>query len=102
LSAYTVLKEAADCGVQIKLDGDRLAFQATTKPPADLLFTIREHKAEIIAFLRSNPAIEHEAVLVAAELTTMNAVEARFQAELALLRADNARAYSSRTQWQVK
>jgi TubC N-terminal docking domain len=102
LSAQTILKQAADFGVKLTLDGDQIAFKAPRKVPPALLANIKEHKAEIIAILRSNPAIEHEAVLVAAELTAMNAIKTRFQAELALLRADNARGYSSRTPWQVK
>jgi TubC N-terminal docking domain len=101
LSAQTTLKQAADFGVKLTLDGDRLAFKAPTKPPAGLLSTIREHKAEIIALLRSYPALEHEAAL-AVEQVEMDACEGRFQSELAELRAANARAYSSRTPWKTK
>jgi TubC N-terminal docking domain len=52
LSALTIIKEAADCGVRLNLNGDSLALKATTNPPASLLANIKAHKAEIVALLR--------------------------------------------------
>jgi hypothetical protein len=52
LSAQTLLKEAADCGVSVNLNGDRLALNAVTKPSASLLDKLKQHKAEIVATLR--------------------------------------------------
>jgi hypothetical protein len=101
MSAQTILKQAANCGVQLTLDGDRMAFKATIKPPADLLAAIREHKAAIAALLRSDPAPEPDqaephAASIAAETAAMDAVESEFQKELALLREANTRVSSRR------
>jgi hypothetical protein len=52
MTAAGVLKEAADCGVLVNLNGDSLALKATTKPPASLLAKLKEHKVEIVALLR--------------------------------------------------
>jgi hypothetical protein len=54
MSALAILKEAADCGVRVNLNGDRLALKAATKPPADLLAKLRAHKSEIVAALRED------------------------------------------------
>jgi hypothetical protein len=102
MTARAILHAAAESGVLISLHGGSLAVEASTQPSDELLSYIKEHKAGLVELLRNDPALEHEAALVATELAAMNAVEARFQAELELLRGDNARAYSSRTPWQVK
>ncbi len=52
MSAQAVLKEAADSGVRVNLNGDRLALKAAASPPASLLAKLKQHKAEIVAALR--------------------------------------------------
>jgi hypothetical protein len=37
LSAQAIIKQAADCGVSVSLNGDSLALKAATKPSASLL-----------------------------------------------------------------
>lgn len=50
--AQAVLKEAADCGVRISLNGRSLALRAPVKPPESLLAKLKNHKAGIVALLR--------------------------------------------------
>jgi hypothetical protein len=52
LSAQAIIKQAADCGVSVSLNGDSLALKAATKPSASLLAKLKQHKAEIVAALR--------------------------------------------------
>jgi hypothetical protein len=51
MSARAVLKEAADCGLRVRLSS-RGRVQFNGKPPADLLAKLRADEAEVIAFLR--------------------------------------------------
>jgi hypothetical protein len=57
LSALAIIKEAADCGVRVSLNGASLALKAVTKPSDELLAKLREHKAEIVALLRQEAGI---------------------------------------------
>jgi hypothetical protein len=52
LSAVAIITEAAECGVSIALNGDKVALRAASKPSTDLLAKLQRHKAEIIALLR--------------------------------------------------
>ena len=52
MNAQAIIKEAADCGVRVNLNGDSLAVKAATKPSAALLAKLQQHKAEIVAALR--------------------------------------------------
>lgn len=52
MSALAVILEATKAGVSLSLNGDRLALKAATKPSADLLASLKQHKAEIVALLR--------------------------------------------------
>jgi hypothetical protein len=60
LSAAAVIKEAAECGVRISLNGRNLALKAPAKPSAALLAKLKQHKAEIAALLQQGaaPSIE--------------------------------------------
>ncbi len=60
MSAQAILKDAADCGVRISLNGDNLAFKATVRPPPELLANLKTHKAEIVALLRNEAACSPE------------------------------------------
>jgi hypothetical protein len=51
MSARAVLKEAADCGLRVRLSS-RGKVQFNGKPPADLLAKLRADEAEVIALLR--------------------------------------------------
>jgi hypothetical protein len=61
MSAPAVLKEAADCGVRVSLNGDRVALKGAVKAPADLLAKLQKHKAAIVALLRAEGKPEHAA-----------------------------------------
>jgi hypothetical protein len=97
-----MLKRADDLGVRLILNGDRLVWKAGSKPPDAFLAGLKERKPEIIALLRNNQSPEPDSAAIAAEQAEIDAVEARFQAELKLLRAANAQAYSHRTPWRVR
>ena len=63
MSAQAIIKQAADCGVSVSLNGDSLALTAATKPSASLLAKLKQHKAEIVAALRPEGGIappEHD------------------------------------------
>ena len=52
MTAASVLKEAATCGVKLRLRSGKLQLKAEAKPPDELLAKLKEHKAEIVALLR--------------------------------------------------
>ncbi len=43
--------EAWQAGVSLSVNGDKLHFEASSKPSDDLLSKLREHKPELIQFL---------------------------------------------------
>lgn len=53
MSAFQALKAARDAGVRIFLDGDALALDADTAPPATVLDLLSRHKAGVVALLRA-------------------------------------------------
>ena len=59
MSALTILKEAAECGVCVSLNSDSLALKADTKPSVALLAKLRAHKSEVIAWLRQEKWAAH-------------------------------------------
>jgi hypothetical protein len=64
MSAAAVLRDAAECGVSLSLNGANVAFKAAVRPPPALLARLREHKAEIVALLRREIATEPPAAHV--------------------------------------
>jgi TubC N-terminal docking domain len=52
LSALAIIQQAAECGIRLSLNGDNVAFKASTKPSSDMLAALKKHKAEIVALLR--------------------------------------------------
>jgi hypothetical protein len=102
MSARGILKQADQLGVRLILNGDNLAWKAGTKPPDCFLAGLKEHKPEIIALLRSDQSPEPDAAAIAAEQAEIDKVEERVQAELKLLRADNAAIYARQTPWRIK
>jgi hypothetical protein len=102
MNAQACVKQAADCGVKLTVNGDKITWKARSRPTESILANIRFHKPGIIALLRNNPEIEHESELVAAEIAAMNAVEAQFQAELGELRETNAAIYARPSPWRIK
>jgi hypothetical protein len=52
LSALAVIKEAAESGVRVSLNGDNVALKATVRPSMDLLARFQKHKRGIVALLR--------------------------------------------------
>jgi hypothetical protein len=64
LSAQAILKEAADLGVSVSLDGEHLSLKAAQKPPPALLAALQKHKSKILSLLRSDCCTEpNEAAL---------------------------------------
>ena len=52
MSASAAIKEAADHGIKLWLDGQRLKYAAKSNTPKYLLEKLRIHKAEIVAVLQ--------------------------------------------------
>ena len=61
MSASAAIKEAADHGIKLWLDGKRLKFAAKSNTPKYLLEKLRIHKAEIVAVLQEAPPNPEEA-----------------------------------------
>ena len=56
-AARDILHRLADLGATVERQGDKLMVRAGTAPvPKDILVTIREHKAEVMAALTTAPA----------------------------------------------
>jgi hypothetical protein len=51
VSAAALLREARQAGVNARLEGGTVRLSAATPPPPELLATLREHRAEILAIL---------------------------------------------------
>jgi hypothetical protein len=51
MSALETLRRAATAGVQVTLNGDRLAIRSSAPPPAEILGALTEHKAGIVDLL---------------------------------------------------
>ena len=54
MNAAEVIKEAEAVGVRIAIERSGLSLEATAPPPKAILDLITQHKAEIIALLRSD------------------------------------------------
>ncbi len=52
MSASALIREAANAGVRICLDGDKLSLTAQVKPPDALIAKIKASKPEIVELLR--------------------------------------------------
>jgi hypothetical protein len=52
MNAADALKTARAAGVEVLLDGDDLALNAASAPPAAVLDALSLHKAEVVALLR--------------------------------------------------
>jgi len=52
LTAQTILKEAAEFGVAVTLDGDGIVVAAPNRPPDVLIEKLKLHKLEIVTLLR--------------------------------------------------
>jgi hypothetical protein len=52
MNAADALKSARAAGVEVALDGDKLALKAASAPSAAMLDALSQHKAEIVALLR--------------------------------------------------
>jgi hypothetical protein len=53
MSAAAVLRAARAAGVELAIDGNDLLLEAASEPPAVVLDALRQHKAEVVAMLRS-------------------------------------------------
>jgi hypothetical protein len=51
VSAAALLREARQAGVNARLEGGTVRLSAATPPPPELLATLREHRAAILAIL---------------------------------------------------
>lgn len=52
MNAILAIAEARAAGVELGLDGDALALEASSPPPPAVIESLSRHKAEIIALLR--------------------------------------------------
>jgi len=55
VSAAELLDRASAAGIEIFLTGDRVRLRAPHQPPDSLLEELRQHRAELLAALRSPP-----------------------------------------------
>jgi hypothetical protein len=53
VNALELLDRANAAGVEIYLSGDRVRLRAPKQPPDALLAELRQHKADLVAFLTS-------------------------------------------------
>src|SRR5258708_7686244 len=53
--AHRLIEDARAAGFSIEVEGGDLIVEADRDPPAELLAELRQHKAEVIAFLRPPP-----------------------------------------------
>jgi hypothetical protein len=81
--ARGVIKEAAGHGVRLWLDGEKVRLAAPTPPPPELLARLREHKAEIAAFLRGNSPEPDEVELEERKAMAMDSVPEGYHDEWA-------------------
>jgi hypothetical protein len=57
--AWKVIREAAAAGILIELDGSgNLRLRASNEPPRAVVEHVRQHKQDIVAFLRAKAAAE--------------------------------------------
>lgn len=52
MSAAEALKLARAADIQVGMDGDALALEASAPPPAEVLDLLARHKADILTLLR--------------------------------------------------
>jgi len=50
-TAGSLFVEAWKAGVELTINGDKLHFEARSKPPAELLNKLKDHKPELMRFL---------------------------------------------------
>ncbi len=92
MSAAEALDLAAASGIQIELDVDSLTLQAPGEPSAELLAKLKAHIAKIVELLRA----------IAVEEQNRARVDAEFERQLALLKANNASVYANPIPWKSK
>jgi hypothetical protein len=51
MSAAEALKQARAAGIQVRIDGEALALDASAPPPAEVLDLLARHKADILTML---------------------------------------------------
>jgi hypothetical protein len=54
--AHKLIENARAAGCSIEIEGGDLVVEADCDPPADLIASLRRHKAELIAFLLPSPS----------------------------------------------
>jgi len=55
MNAREILDLAQQHGVQVSIEGERLHLEAQQPPPANLINLLRNHKADLLAYLASQP-----------------------------------------------
>ena len=66
--AQRLIEDARAAGLSMEVDGSDLIVEADRDPPAELLAELRQHKAEVIAFLRPPPRETADAAQDAGDL----------------------------------
>jgi hypothetical protein len=52
-SAHRILRQLLAAGITLTVDGDRIRLKGNRRPNAELLQSLREHKSELLAWLKS-------------------------------------------------
>jgi len=55
MNAREIINLAQQHGVQVSIEGDRLHLEAQQPPPPNLIDLLRNHKADLLAYLASQP-----------------------------------------------
>ncbi len=55
MNAREIIDFAQQHGVQVSIDGDCLHLEAQQQPPTNLIDLLRKHKADLLAYLASQP-----------------------------------------------
>src|SRR3954470_20760808 len=79
MNARETLSAAAQHGVHITLDGDDLTMEAAEGPPAEVVASIKQNKAEIVTLLRA-PALRHPPRITANPSFGFDGVPERYRA----------------------
>jgi hypothetical protein len=58
VDAETILQRANELGITLTLHGDRIRYSPKSLTPDDFVETLREHKAEVMSYLRQRGQIQ--------------------------------------------
>jgi|WetSurMetagenome_2_1015567.scaffolds.fasta_scaffold17808_3 hypothetical protein len=65
MDAEAILQRANELGITLTLHGDRIRYSPKSLTPDDFVETLREHKAEVMAYLRERGQAQESSDLLA-------------------------------------